>query len=451
MLPDSVNGWVAYIQTLHSRSIDLSLDRVSEVRDRLQLNPLNCHSISVAGTNGKGSTVAMLESVYGSAGYRTASYTSPHLVRYNERIRVDSKPVADEGLLPAFRAVEQARGSTPLTFFEFGTLVAAYVINCEGVDIALLEVGLGGRLDAVKVLSSDLAVITSIGIDHEAWLGPDRETIGREKAGIMHPGGDAICAESRCPESIVEEAKKHAVDLWRINFDFGFDRLDVDNSWGNHGDNNPTDDNQSGDGSWRWWCKHEGETAFSVLPAPGLAGSHQYFNAAAVVAAVQRLQSKLPVSEQNLISGLRSVSLPGRLQLVGESPMRIVDVAHNVEAVLELRAFLDANRVSGDTYAVLGMLEDKPVAECLDELLPVVNKWNLVSLDVERGLLADELLTIVTSRSMNAVTRCFNDPVEAWKSASASAGPEDRIVAFGSFHTVGDILDYLQANESAER
>lgn len=434
MADRTVAQWVEYTQTLHNRSIDLSLDRVIEVRDRLNLNPLSCRSIAVAGTNGKGSTVAMLESIYAAAGYRTACYTSPHLVRYNERIRIDGDSVQDQHLLPAFEAVERARQSTPLTYFEFGTLVAASVIDSQKVDIALLEVGLGGRLDAVKVLSADLSIITSIGIDHQAWLGPDRETIGREKAGIMHVGSKAVCAETRCPQSIIDEAEINDVDLWRIGKDFGFDRID-----------DPENNN-----GWRWWCKHDGATPVD-LPQPALAGSHQYYNAAGVVAAVQRLQSLLPVAPDSLASGLQRVCLAGRLQQIGVRPMRIVDVAHNVEAVLELRAYLDNHPVEGRTLLVAGMLEDKPVAECLDVLAPVVDEWFLSTLDVERGLTADKLNNIVTSRLPEALTRCFDDPVRAWGDAAAKATDIDRIVAFGSFHTVGDILQHLQQLEILEK
>ncbi len=429
MAPRTVAQWVDYTQTLHNRSIDLTLDRVMEVRDRLDLNPLSCHSIAVAGTNGKGSTVAMLESIYRAGGYKTACYTSPHLIAYNERVRIDGACVEDEQLLMAFAAVERARQSTPLTYFEFGTLVAAHVIDSLNVDVALLEVGLGGRLDAVKVLSADLSIITSIGIDHQAWLGPDRETIGREKAGIMHVGGMAVCAETRCPQSIVDEAKRNDVDLWRIGEDFGFERLQ-----------------HTQDNGWRWWCRHD-DIASLQLPQPGLAGSHQYYNAAGVVAAVHRLRSMLAVNADAIAAGLSEVKLPGRLQRIAEKPMCILDVAHNVEAVLELRAYLDSHPVSGRTLLILGMLEDKPVAECVDTLAPIVDEWLLSNLDVERGLSGDELNKIVTSRLPGANTRHYADPVDAWCAATAQATDTDRIVAFGSFHTVGDILRHLQSTK----
>ena len=432
----NVDEWVEYTQTLHNRSIDLSLERVADVRDRLGVHPLPCRSIAVAGTNGKGSTVAMLEAVYREHGYQTASYTSPHLVHYNERVRIGSEAVSDGALLDAFRAVEAARGSTPLTYFEFGTLVAAHIICHANVDVALLEVGLGGRLDAVKVLSSDIAIITSIGIDHEAWLGPDRETIGREKAGIMHPGGIAVCAETRCPDSVTEYADSNAVSLWRVNHEFGFADLNRD------------------DGTWRWWCaeptpeqSRNTETAspvhspFGVLTAPGLVGGHQYYNAAGVLAVVYRLMEVLPVTAANVARGLGKASLPGRLQVVSEQPLSIVDVAHNVEAVIQLAAYLNTNRVEGRTIAVLGMLEDKPIEECIDTLSSLVDEWYLCDLDVDRGLSAEALKGVVAKRCENAHIRIFDSPVSAWRAARRDADPAvDRLVAFGSFHTVGDIL-----------
>jgi len=428
MLPTTIDGWVDYTQTLHDRTIDLTLDRVAEVRDRLNLNPLPCRAISVAGTNGKGSTVSMLESIYQKAGYRTACYTSPHLVSYNERIRVDGAPVDTPELLEAFDAVERAREQTPLTYFEFGTLIAAHIIRNSKVDIALLEVGLGGRLDAVKVLSSDLSIITSIGIDHQAWLGPDRETIGREKAGIMHEDGKAVCAESECPNSIIEEARRNRVDLWCIGTQFGFEYV---------GSDSPR--------QWRWWCRQQQSREYGVLPPPGLAGRHQYYNASGVVAAIDRMQEYLPVAVEELAAGLKTASLAGRLQRISEQPMCLVDVAHNVEAVLQLRSYMDRHPVSGRTYAIMGMLEDKPVGECVDVISEQIDEWFLADLEVDRGLSSDQLNQIVTERLSGPVTHSFHDPVQAWRTASERATRDDRIIAFGSFHTVGDILASLKS------
>jgi len=416
-LPTTIEGWVEYTQTLHARSIDLTLDRVVAVRDRLGLDKLEFHAIAVAGTNGKGSTVAMLESIYSEAGYRTAAYTSPHLVSYNERIRIAGAAASDKAVLESFNRVEAARGDTTLTYFEFGTLAALDQIARSDVDIALLEVGLGGRLDAVRAFPAALSIVTSIGLDHQDWLGTTREEIGGEKAGVCQPGRPLVCCDLDPPKSIARVAAASAAMLLQSGQDFEARPLT---------------------NGWRFESEMLGD--IDALPLPAIPGRHQVSNAAGAVAAVALMQDRLSVTDEQLRRGLAQVSLTGRLQIVQRDPVVVVDVAHNEQAVASLKAFLQANPVSGQTRAVLGMLGDKPVEGAAKTLESLVDEWFVCGLDVDRGTDTSKTVERVRSAGVTAPIHSAADPERAFQAALAASGADDRIVVFGSFHTVGDIL-----------
>jgi len=350
--------------------------------------------------------LAGLESILHQAGHRTGSYTSPHLFRYNERIRLQGEPVPDERILSAFGAIDDARGEVPLTYFEFGTLAALLIMAWEKPDVALLEVGLGGRLDAVNVVDADLAIVTSIDLDHQSWLGEDREAIGREKAGVFRPGRPAVFSAREMPESVAAVADELGARLYRNGIDFRA---------------------EAGPPGWSW--RGPGQR-LEKLPFPGLGGAHQLDNAAGVLMALTLLAEELPVPEEAVRDGLKGAWLPGRVQ-------RLLDVAHNPHAVESLREALQAGPVEGRTFALLGMLKDKDfptVIEVLDEL---VDEWHYASLKGERGLPADAL-----DRCRPGCTH--GSVAEGIARLGEKLRPGDRVVVFGSFHTVAEALPLLQ-------
>ncbi len=417
----TLDQWLDWQGTLHPREIELGLERVAAVWRRLRPDGLGCPVISVAGTNGKGSSVALLEAILGAAGYRTASYTSPHLVRYNERIRLDGEPVDDARLCHAFDRVDRARGEIPLTYFEFGTLAALEIFADAAPEVALLEVGMGGRLDAVNVIDADVALITTIGLDHTAWLGDTLEQIAREKAGIMRPGRPAVCADPAPPASLPDHAKRQGVPLDLAGRDFGWRR--------------------EAEG-WSWWG---GGSRRSALPLPALRGGYQLQNAAAVLMVLERLKERLPVDQQAVRAGLQQVRLQGRLQVLPGEPTVILDVAHNPQAAAALARDLDRMAHAGRTLALFGMLADKDVAAVATELAERIDRWYVATLDPsERGQEAEAVAAGlrqggVPGRSID----CFGTPGEALLAALAAAAPEDRLVGFGSFHLVGALLERL--------
>ncbi len=396
--------------------MELGLDRVSIVADRLQPDNQNSCTISVAGTNGKGSTVAMLEAILHAAGYKVGAYTSPHMHRYNERIRIARKAVSDAQLCTAFERVEHTRCDTPLTYFEFGTLAALQLFRQEQIDIAILEVGLGGRLDAVNVLDADAAIVTSVGTDHQHWLGESREQIGREKAGIFRRGRPAICADPDPPASIAAVAEEVGARFLQIGRDFSFQR-----------------DNSS-------WCWHTDRQVRAGLPYPALRGDHQLLNAAAALMALDTLSARAPVNQADVRSGLLAAVIPGRFQTLSGLPVRVLDVAHNVEAVIQLCATLKAQPVLGKTAAVLGMLRDKPIDRVVAQMAPIIDQWYLATLSVDRGATAEKLGEALQLAGIHAPASLHADPVSAYRAACTNARPHDRVVVFGSFYTVSDIL-----------
>jgi dihydrofolate synthase / folylpolyglutamate synthase len=415
---DKLDDWLAHCERLHPKTIELGLDRVRAVARRLQL-AFACPVITVAGTNGKGSTCAMLEAIALQAGWRTGVYTSPHLVHFEERCRIRGEIVRGEELVPHFERVEAAREGVSLTYFEFTTLAILDLMAASALDVAILEVGLGGRLDAVNILDTDCAIITSIDLDHMEFLGPDRESIGREKAGIMRTGRPAIVSDPVPPQSVVDHAAEIGADLWRLGRDF----------------------NYSGDRQqWAWagrGRRHAG------LAYPALRGANQLLNASGVLAAFEALRPRLPVTAQAVRNGLALVELPGRFQVIPGQPALVLDVAHNPHSVAALTANLDAMGFFPTTHAVFGAMADKDLETMFRKLAPIVDRWYFTDLPLARAETAQGLLARWSAVGLRPEVSVSTHatPMEALHAAAANADPADRIVVFGSFHTVGGVLE----------
>ncbi len=416
-LPTTLAGWLAHCERLHPKSIDMSLDRVTLLRDRLGLR-FSAPVISVAGTNGKGSTCAMLESIALRAGYRVGLYSKPHLVHFEERCRIDGAMCTAQSLLPHFAAVEAARRDTPLTYFEFTTLAIMRALAAEPLDLVILEVGLGGRLDAVNTIDADCAVITAIALDHTEYLGNDREAIGFEKAGILRAGRPAVLSDPQPPASILARAEALGVDLWRLGRDY-----------------NVQGDRQQ----WGWSGRGR---RFSGLAYPALRGANQLLNAGGALAAFEALRDRLPVNAQAVRSGLAMVELPGRFQIVPGEPTLVLDVAHNPQAVAALALNLDQMGFYPRTHAVFGAMADKAIAEMLGLIAALVDHWHLCALPTARAAGTDALAAAVRAAcgSRQTAVSAHPDPAQALRAAAAGADPTDRIVVFGSFYTVGGVL-----------
>ena len=408
--------WLSWQEGLHPSEIDLGLDRVCAVLLGLGNEQLNCAVISVAGTNGKGSSVAMLEAIYLAAGYRVGSYTSPHLLTYNERVRLNGEPVADQLLCDAFERIDQTRGETSLTYFEFGTLAAIEIFAQNNLDVVIMEVGLGGRLDATNVLDADVALITPIDLDHADWLGNDREVIGREKAGIMRAGRPAVCGDMNPPASLQQVAAELGAQLFQSGRDFSF----VDQS-----------------GQWRWLS---GERVRDALPEPALRGAFQKANAAAVLMVTELLAKRLPLSQSQIREGLANVTVPGRFQVLpGDVPL-ILDVAHNPQAARALAANLSAWPMPGKVYAVTAMMADKEIAEIMAVMASVVNHWSLTSVDLPRAATTEQLATVLAEVAPAAEYELCASVDAALGGLEAKIQPNDRVVVFGSFYTVAEVM-----------
>jgi dihydrofolate synthase/folylpolyglutamate synthase len=417
---NSLDSWLAHCERLHPHTIDMGLDRVQEVVKRLGLHFEAC-VITVAGTNGKGSTCAMLEACLLQAGYRTGVYTSPHLVHFQERCRIHGETVQADDLLPYFAKVEAARCPGPeisLTYFEFTTLAILSLMAQANLDVAILEVGLGGRLDAVNVIDADCSVITSIDLDHTELLGPDRESIGFEKAGIMRTGKPVIVSDPVPPESVLAHAASIGVDLWQFGKDF-----------------NVTGDKQQ----WAWAGRGR---RYSGLAYPALRGANQLINASGVLAALEAVRTRLPVTAQAIRNGLAMVELPGRFQIIPGQPTLVLDVAHNPHAVAALSENLDAMGFYPTTHAVFGAMADKDVAAIMARVGVLVDRWYFCDLPTERASSAQDLQKQwqQTKTRQNVTSSIYKDPQAALEAAVAAADPADRIVVFGSFLTVGGVL-----------
>lgn len=449
--------WLDYLESLHRTPIDLGLDRIRAVADKLKL-ALPFVKITVGGTNGKGSTCAMLEAVLLAAGYKVGTYTSPHLIDFNERIRVDGEQAGDQDIIDQFHKIESARGEITLSYFEYTTLAALMLFEERKLDVAVLEVGLGGRLDAVNLVDADCAIITSVDIDHTAYLGDTREKIGLEKAHIFRAGCPAICADPMPPQTILDYASQVGADLWLFGKDF----------------------NYSGDR--QQWAYGGRSQRRSGLAYPALRGANQLLNASAALAALEALRSRLVVPQQAVRIGLSQVSLPGRLQILPGTPTIILDVAHNPHAAAALGQNLDSMGYFPHTHAVIGMLSDKDVLGVVSKLATRVDRWYCASLGGPRGTSGDDLAAIVRQaiaattgkptmeESSTEVRRVlpseegrpgvrsvavppvaaqtvkvsnFENPVLAFTEARKQAAENDRILVFGSFATVGPVLDEL--------
>ncbi len=413
----TLNDWLAHCERLHPKAIDLGLERVQAVAGRMSLG-FECPVFTVAGTNGKGSTCAMLEAVALQAGYRTGVYTSPHLVHFEERCRIHGEIVHASALVPHFEKVEAARAEVTLSYFEFTTLAIMSLMAASKLDVAILEVGLGGRLDAVNIIDADCAVITSIDLDHMDYLGPDRESIGREKAGILRTGKPAIVSDPMPPQSVLDRALEIGADLWTLGRDFNF----------------------SGDKQqWAWAGRGR---RYAGLAYPALRGANQLINASGVLAALESLRSVLPVTAQAVRNGLAMVELPGRFQIVPGQPTLVLDVAHNPHSVAALAANLDAMGFYPTTHAVFGAMADKDLAPMLKKVGPMIDRWYFTDLPTPRAATAASLMAQwqaqETRKDVAAGTHA--DPMEALHAAVAAADPADRIVVFGSFYTVGGVL-----------
>ncbi len=415
--------WLEFIGRQHTDAVAMGLDRVRAVLGRLGV-AIGCPVFTVAGTNGKGSVCATLESILRASGRRVGLYTSPHLLRYNERVRIDGADVADSWLCESFAAVEQARDGTPLTYFEFGTLGAFWLFARERLDALVLEVGLGGRLDAVNALDADCSVITSVALDHMEWLGNSREAIGHEKAGIFRAGRPAVISDVQPPSSVLREAERVGAQALLLGRDFGY---------------------RAQAGQWDYWGP-AGKRA--ALAHPALRGAVQLRNAAAALAALDTLREQLPVAMQDVRRGLAEVALPGRFQVLPGRPQVILDVAHNPEAACTLAANLSAGGYAQETIAVFGMLRDKDVAAVVREVATRFTRWHLASLSGPRGASAAELARFLEAAEVNAPRREHANPAVAFAAALSEAGENDKIVAFGSFLTVAEVMQALVASRS---
>ncbi|ARP81469.1 bifunctional tetrahydrofolate synthase/dihydrofolate synthase [Bordetella genomosp. 8] len=421
----TLTQWLAYLESLHPKTIDLGLERVRQVQQRLGVE-LDCVKIVVGGTNGKGSTCAMLEAMLLAAGFKTGLYTSPHLIDFNERVRVNGELASDADLIAQFQAVEAARGDISLTYFEFTTLAALRLFSRSRLDAVVLEVGLGGRLDAVNIVDADCAVVTSVDLDHMDWLGDTREKIGYEKAHIYRPGKPAICADPVPPQSLLDHAAAIGADLWLFGRDY----------------------NYSGDR--QQWAYGGRAQRRGALAYPALRGANQLLNAAAALAVLEALRDRLPVPQQAVRQGLLQATLPGRFQILPGQPTVILDVGHNPHAAAVLAQNLDNMGFHPYTYAVFGMLNDKDVAGVVAKLAGRIDRWYCAGLPGPRGGTGEALAEQVRAAlpppgaGDDVPLICPHaDPAQAYAAARAQAGENDRIVVFGSFFTVAAVLQYL--------
>ena len=420
----SLDDWLDYISAQHPATIALGLERVREVAVRMgvlpgdRAHPSSSSALSpiitIGGTNGKGSTCAMLERILVEAGYRTGCYTSPHLQRYNERVRFSAEDASDATLVESFERVEAARGGTPLTYFEFGTLAALDAFARAGIDVAILEVGLGGRLDAVNVIDADVAAVVSVDLDHQAYLGNDRESIGFEKAGIFRPGKPALFGDGDPPRRLVEHAHAIGAELQILGRDFGFEVFD--RQWEFRGRRGPK----------------------RALPMPALRGAWQLKNASVALAALDEVGGRLPISLGEVKRGLATVTLAGRLQVLPGRPAIVLDVAHNPHAARALSEGLLDMGFFETTFAVFGMLADKDLEGVVDAMRERVDRWLVAAPQADRAASAARLMQALESRGLAA--RAFVTVADALDAARREAGANDRIIVFGSFYTVAEAL-----------
>ncbi len=406
----SLAMWLDYLNTIHSSAIDLGLERVGRVAKQAQLTKPAPFIITVAGTNGKGSTCALMEAILLDAGYKVGVYSSPHLIRYNERVRINGVDASDQLHVAAFDFVERQRGTTTLSLFEFGTLAALRIFQQEKVDVLLLEVGLGGRLDATNVVDHDVSVITSLAIDHVDWLGSDINVIGYEKAGIFRAGKPAICGQPQAPGSVAAHADDIGADLHQVGIQYDYRLVDE-----------------------HTWCWNSGPYQLDELPIPQL----PLPNAATAIMALG--SADLEISDINIVNGLKNARLAGRMQVVHHNPEILFDVAHNPHSAQYLAEKMAQRYPNRTIHMVIAMLHDKDIKSTVAELKPIVTYWYVASLTGPRAAKASELCEHLTDNFI-----AFAKPVTAFKAALTNADKDDVIIVAGSFHTVGEVLEYWQ-------
>ncbi|MGN6665378.1 MAG: bifunctional tetrahydrofolate synthase/dihydrofolate synthase [Trinickia sp.] len=428
----SLDAWLSHLESAHPVGIDMGLTRIGKVKDVLGLE-LTCPVITVGGTNGKGSTCAMLEAILRAGGYRVGCHTSPHLLDFNERARIDGRNATDEELLAHFEAVEAARTSfaepISLTYFEFTTLAILHLYASLPLDAVILEVGLGGRLDAVNIVDADCAIVTSIDIDHTEYLGDTREKIAFEKAGIFRSGRPAICADPAAPQTLIDHAQAIGAQLWLFGRDFRY---------------------EGKAGSERQQWSYVGPTMRrSALAYPALRGANQLINTSAALAALEALRDRLPVSAQDVRLGLANVELPGRFQVLPGRPAVVLDVGHNPHAAAVLAQNLGSMGFFRYTYAVFGAMHDKDIAGVIKHLKGEIDHWCLTDLPLGRAARAEDLEKILREAGVeegpdSSITR-FASPADAFQDALSRATEDDRIAVFGSFYTVAGVMAYRKS------
>ncbi len=418
--------WLEHISHQHTAEIEMGLERVREVWQRMRFPqaPLN---IIVGGTNGKGSTCAMLESILDVGGYKTGLFTSPHLLRYNERVRVNQAEATDAMLIDSFRAIEAFRSEptiVPLTYFEYGALSALWIFAQQDVEVAILEVGLGGRLDAVNIIDADVSIVVSVDIDHQHYLGDTKEKIGWEKAHIYRAARPAIFADVAAPQSLTAYADSIGAHLIRLNRDYQYQRMD----------------NQ-----WQFTGKIMGrDIARHSLPWPALRGAYQLKNASAAIAALSALQERLPVSIGHIKRGLLEVEWPGRMQVLPGRPAVVLDVAHNPHAARALEDALGTMGFYENTFAVFSMLKDKDIDAVIDIIKGRIDFWFVAGLPGERGLSAELLAEKLRSSGLEGKFSLHTSVGFAYAAAREKASENDRILVFGSFGTVAEVMSVLK-------
>ena len=414
----TLNDWLGYIESIHPSSIDLTLDRIRVMIDRLDIK-ISAPVITVGGTNGKGSTCAILESIYKTAGYKVGCYTSPHFLAFNERIKIQGIEVSDELICEAFEKIESAREGVSLTYFEYGTLAAMMIFSETCIDIIILEVGLGGRLDAVNVFDSDCAIVTTVDLDHMDYLGHTREAIGFEKAGIYRSHKPAICGDLNPPQSLIEYCESIQAPLKLIDQHFGYEL---------HHD------------SFDFLI----ESSFVMnLPLPKLQGTFQLNNATSALMAIKILDDKLPLNESAIQKGITSTLLPGRFEEVQTNPSLVFDVAHNPQAALSLRDNLKAHAIQGKTVAVFSILKDKDISGVIKALIHDIDYWYIAQIEHERAADLDTIFEAIKNISPVSLVKSCKNITEAYQFASKEVSSNDRIIVFGSFFTVADIMKLI--------
>lgn len=419
----TLSQWLVHLETAHSKGlIDMGLERITQVKNAMNLTP-NCPVITVGGTNGKGSTCAFLSQIYTEAGYTVGTLTSPHLLTFNERIAINCQPVSDETIIAAFERIEAARGNISLTYFEFNTLAAVDIFRLHDVDVMILEVGLGGRLDAVNIFDTDCAITTSVDLDHQAFLGNTIEQVAHEKAGIFRANKPAICGQNPLPQSLVQHAQKIGAKLLTVQQDFVYQ-----------------------DQRTQWQYQFSG--SLKTLSKPTLQGDYQLNNAACTLTAIECLRDQLPVSEAAINAGLQNARNIGRFQIMQQKPLVIMDVGHNPHAARALKRSLKTHAVSGKSCAVFSILADKDSDSVLEILRDEFDEWYIAPLHLQRGMTQAELANKLVTHQIQNV-HAFDSVQAAYQAAFSESEENDRIVVFGSFHTVSETITLFKQGVAA--